>query len=686
MASISNIQNNQILSLKAMPKLAFTLDSKGYVKYGKNNLYPQELIRLYDEHPEHRAILNRKARYIWGKGLKAVNKADEIKVKTFIDNFNKKETLNQVGKKISLNTEIFNGQFIEVITNLNGDAIEMYFLNSANCRLSEDGDTLYFCKDWTKSAHQRDIKEIKKWNDKEKQIGTFFIDFKYYSATASKLNSVYPIAQYQSIVEDINTDIAISVANSNMVNNGLSMGKIINFFNGTPDDKMVSAIDRGFKGTYTGEDGESVMIVHSDREDKAPEVIDVTPTDMSERFLYTSKRALKKIFAGHEMASELFNIKFDDSFLSGSPDLLTLQELFVKGYVEPRQNDLLEFLSYLSFVKTGEYLQMTFDPISLVGIDLSNDVDLTQDERRKLKGYEPLTAPKLDVNGQPLPVQANEVNDNLKGLSASENRDMQRIIRDFQAGKNGMNEHLAIARLTAYGLSTNDAKKMLGINTGIDAKMSSQVDKVLMALEACAIDDNDDDVLLIEAAHIHNSKDALKYERHIMKFADALVISVEELDNAILTALKGNPTISIDELVKITQTDFAKVEQSLARLIDNGFLIDSSDGFKPTEKAIEKETKPIVSDEIYTVYKYAVNPDKPNLKKGGSSRPYCLKMMQLSKTKSWTFESLDSMENDLGTNVWAYRGGYYTNPETGEIDPDCRHLFYAITKRRKAKK
>lgn len=686
MASISNIQNNQILSLKAMPKLAFTLDSKGYVKYGKNNLYPQELIRLYDEHPEHRAILNRKARYIWGKGLKAVNKADEIKVKTFIDNFNKKETLNQVGKKISLNTEIFNGQFIEVITNLNGDAIEMYFLNSANCRLSEDGDTLYFCKDWTKSAHQRDIKEIKKWNDKEKQIGTFFIDFKYYSATASKLNSVYPIAQYQSIVEDINTDIAISVANSNMVNNGLSMGKIINFFNGTPDDKMVSAIDRGFKGTYTGEDGESVMIVHSDREDKAPEVIDVTPTDMSERFLYTSKRALKKIFAGHEMASELFNIKFDDSFLSGSPDLLTLQELFVKGYVEPRQNDLLEFLSYLSFVKTGEYLQMTFDPISLVGIDLSNDVDLTQDERRKLKGYEPLTAPKLDVNGQPLPVQANEVNDNLKGLSASENRDMQRIIRDFQAGKNGMNEHLAIARLTAYGLSTNDAKKMLGINTGIDAKMSSQVDKVLMALEACAIDDNDDDVLLIEAAHIHNSKDALKYERHIMKFADALVISVEELDNAILTALKGNPTISIDELVKITQTDFAKVEQSLARLIDNGFLIDSSDGFKPTEKAIEKETKPIVSDEIYTVYKYAVNPDKPSLKKGGSSRPYCLKMMQLSKTKSWTFESLDSMENDLGTNVWAYRGGYYTNPETGEIDPDCRHLFYAITKRRKAKK
>jgi type III secretion system FlhB-like substrate exporter len=685
MASINIINNKQAINLKEMPKLAFTLDNNGMVKYGKNNIYPQELVRLYNEHPEHRAIINRKARYIWGKGLKAVNPEDEIKVNAFIANFNKKENLNQVGKKISVNIEMFNGQFIEVITNLNGVPIEMFFLNSANCRLSECGEILYFSKDWKKSQSQREVKEIRKFKDGELQVGSFFCEFKYYSATGSKLDSIYPTAQYQSIVEDINTDITISVTNSNMVNNGLSMGKIINFFNGMPDDKTVATIDRGFKGTYTGEEGEAVMVVHSEREDKAPELVDVTPTDMAERFNYTAKRAQKKIFAGHEMASELFNIKFDDSFLSSSPDLLTLQELFVKGYIEPRQEDLLEFLSYLSFIKTGEYLEMMFEPISLIGADLSNDVDLTQDERRKLKGYEPLTAPKLDANGAPLPVQANEVNDNLKGLSASENRDMQRIIRDFQAGKNGMNEHLAIARLTAYGLSTNDAKKMLGINTGIDTKMSSQVDKVLMALEACAEDDNDDDVILVEAAHIHNSKDALKYERNLMKFADALVISVEELDNAILTALKGNPTLTIDEIATTLKYDAIKVSESIARLTKNGFLEDTVEGFKPTQKALDKPTDPIVSREVYTVYKYDVNDDKPKLSKGGSSRPFCSKMMALSLTKSWTFEKLDAMENDLGTNVWDYRGGYYTNPVTKEVDPDCRHLWYAITKTRKKK-
>lgn len=680
------IDNKHSLSLKAMPKLEFKEDGqKGFIKYGKDNLYPQELIRLYNEHPEHRAIINRKARYIWGKGLKAVKPEDEIKVNAFIDGFNRKQNLNQVGKKLTPNTEIFNGCYIEVITNLQGIPIEMYFLNSANCRISECETELYFCKNWTRNTNLSDITTISKFENNGK-AGTFFVDFKYYTASANKLSSVYPIAQYQSIVDDINTDIDISTFNKNYVANGFSVGKIINFFNGLPDTPTMASIDRAFKGTYSGEDGESVMITHSDREDKAPEVVDVSIADLSEKFAFTSKRAQKKIFAGHEMASELFNIKFDDSFLSGSPDLLTLQELFVKGYIEPRQNDLLEFLSYLAFLKTGEYLEMMFDPISLIGADLSNDVDLTQDERRKLKGYAPLKAVPLDANGEPMPVQASEVNDALTGLSATERNDINRIVHHFKTNKNGTSEALAIASLGAYGFSVSDAKKFLGINEGLDAKMSNdKVDKVLLALQKCAQPDNEDEILLIEAAHIHNSKDALKYERQIMRFADALVITVEQLDSAVLTALKGNPLISIEEIAKVTQSEVYKISESIARLTKNGFLENTIEGFKPTDKAIEKETKPIVSDEIYTVYKYALKSDAPALVKGGSSRSFCKEMMLTSKSNSWSFDELDNLSNDLGTNVWDYRGGYYTNPETNVIDPDCRHLFVAITKRRKSK-
>lgn len=682
-AKFQYIDNKHMLTFKALPKLTFSEDNKGYIKYGKDNLYPQELVRLFNEHPEHRAIVNRKARYIWGKGLKAVNEIDQIKVDTFIDNFNRKETLNQAGKKVSLNTELFNGVYVEVITNLQGQPIEMYFLNSANCRISECETKLYFSKNWNKNTQAKDIKCINKFENNG-MAGTFFIDFKYYTASASKLESVYPIAQYQSIVNDINTDVDISTFNKNYVSSGFSVGKIINFFNGQPTDEMIHSIERSFKGTYTGENGESLMITHSDRDDKAPEVVDVSVNDLSEKFAFTSKRAMKKIFAGHEMSPELFNIKFDESFLSGSPDLLILQELFVKGYIEPRQADLLEFLSYLSFLKTGEYLEMMFEPISLIGADLSNDVDLTQDERRKLKGYEPLVAVPLDVNGQPLPIAATQTNDSLTGLSAADNADMYRIVRDYTKGK--INEHLAVTRLTAYGIDETQAKKILGI----EVKMSSDKseDKILAKLISLVKTDTSNYTVLKREKHIRNSNDALKYERQVMKFADALLITIQELDSAVLNALQGNPTMTINELVDITQTDFYKVEKSIERLIEKGLLEDTTKGFKPTEKALDKKTEPIVSDEIYTVYKYEVNDEKPSLLPGSKSRSFCSKLMaKMSNPKNYLeFEDIDSMENEFGTNAWDYRGGYFYNRNTGVIDPDCRHLWMAETRVRKKEK
>jgi len=685
-AKFQYIDNKHMLTFKALPKLTFSEDTKGYIKYGKDNMYPQELVRLFNEHPEHRAIVNRKARYIWGKGIKAVNEIDQIKVDTFIDNFNRKETLNQAGKKVSLNTELFNGVYVEVITNLQGQPIEMYFLNSANCRISECETKLYFSKNWNINTQSKDIKCINKFENNG-TAGTFFIDFKYYTASASKIESVYPIAQYQSIVNDINTDIDISTFNKNYVSSGFSVGKIINFFNGQPTDDMIHSIERSFKGTYTGENGESLMITHSDRDDKAPEVVDVSVNDLSEKFAFTSKRAMKKIFAGHEMAPELFNIKFDESFLSGSPDLLILQELFVKGYIEPRQADLLEFLSYLSFLKTGEYLEMMFEPISLIGADLSNDTDLTQDERRKLKGYEPLVAIPTDVNGEPLPIVATQINDSLKGLSAADNADMYRIVRDYSKGK--INEHLAVTRLTAYGIDETQAKKILGI----EVKMSKEKDKFLAHLEKCAIIEDPTTYTVIKRERVKSSNEALKYERQIMKFADALVISIQELDNAVLTALKGNSSMSIDEIAKATQSDFYKVEESIARLTKNGFLDDTIGGFKPTQKALDKPTEPIVSREIYTVYtydlnegvSYASNPNKISKNLLSTSHDFCKDTIGLTnKGMSWEFEAIDSMSNDFGDNAWDYRGGF-TN-KGGFIDSTCNHSWYAETRVRNKKK
>jgi len=230
----------------------------------------------------------------------------------------------------------------------------------------------------------------------------------------------------------------------------------------------------------------------------------------------------------------------------------------------------------------------------------------------------------------------------------------------------------------------------LNVNLGIEVKMSKDKgdDKILTKLLSLVKTDTSNYTVLKREKHIRNSNDALKYERQVMKFADALLITIQELDSAVLNALQGNPTMTINELVDITQTDFYKVEKSIARLIEKGLLEDTTKGFKPTEKALDKKTEPIVSDEIYTVYKYEVNDEKPSLLPGGKSREFCSKLIaKMSNPKNYLeFEDIDSMENEFGTSAWDYRGGYFYNRSTGVTDPDCRHLWMAETRVRNKEK
>ena len=59
--------------------------------------------------------------------------------------------------------------------------------------------------------------------------------------------------------------------------------------------------------------------------------------------------------------------------------------------------------------------------------------------------------------------------------------------------------------------------------------------------------------------------------------------------------------------------------------------------------------------------------------------------------KEYTFEQIDGvrlngMENIDGSNIWDFRGSYYTWPkdssEPGRIDHDCRHIWVAETRQR----
>ena len=162
-----------------------------------------------------------------------------------------------------------------------------------------------------------------------------------------------------------------------------------------------------------------------------------------------------------------------------------------------------------------------------------------------------------------------------------------------------------------------------------------------------------------------------------MYFEDALNISVTDLDKAVLNAIKGNPTLTQEELSKLLNVSIEKIKQSVFRLKEKGLVEKNARAYEVTEKGIEKKSEPIKTTTIKTVYKYAVRQPTPPLK--GNSRKYCRDLMAMSKDKHWTYEQLEKMENEFGMNAFDYRGGWWTNANTGETTPYCRHIWKAIT-------
>jgi hypothetical protein len=68
-------------------------------------------------------------------------------------------------------------------------------------------------------------------------------------------------------------------------------------------------------------------------------------------------------------------------------------------------------------------------------------------------------------------------------------------------------------------------------------------------------------------------------------------------------------------------------------------------------------------------YKYQEIPGIPPVKT--ESREFCRRLIDLNRL--YSREEIDLISERIDRDVWRYRGGWYTNPDTGKTTPYCRH-------------
>lgn len=666
-----NVALSKVYRLEVKPD-----KNKGFIKWGKKNDYSDYLIGLAENQSEHGAILKTKSEYLTGLGIEV----EDPRLVEWIKKANPKENWDKVKEKAEIDKPIFGAYTLKIIPNIFGTPLEHYQIDYGKLRMSICGKKVIYCDDWSLSEYDCARIEYPIWYKGCREVSIYI--HKDYFPTTKKIKSYYGRPDYASAITTIDTEVRVDTYFNVLVQNNFNPGALVTIFTNQPGSEKEAYIANSIKGEHSGEENAGNILVNfTDANGKGAEVANVSATDLDKQYQEVTKRNQGKIIIAHRIHPVLANIQTEGK-LGVSNEVRQTHELFINKYAKPNQKPFIETLELFSSIELGFDTKGMFKVKQLPEIDQDlpldnqNVIDAIGQQAFADYVYKKFNIKKPEVIGTDGQVikEASAVNDNMKGLSPAEHSDVIRIVRDFQKGRNGMNEAMAIDRITSYGVNEQTAKKWLGIQdqTQLSLQLSKHTAGVFLSLYkkyGHAI--KDDEVL--ERQEIKSSKEAIKLAK-----SDGQTLTPNQLRNGILNQIKGNPNVTTEELAANFGIEVQEAQTQIEWLVSKKLLNSTGKGFEPTEKAISKNTK--TKKEIYTEYYYDKRSDVDGPAILATTRDFCRDMYNLHKDgrTALTFEAIDRMDNEFGDNAFDYRGGFYNDGK--ETTPWCRHCWVAETK------
>jgi hypothetical protein len=124
---------------------------------------------------------------------------------------------------------------------------------------------------------------------------------------------------------------------------------------------------------------------------------------------------------------------------------------------------------------------------------------------------------------------------------------------------------------------------------------------------------------------------------------------------------------SSDAIAKALNTSVAEVAKRIQAIRDLNLLTKEGDVNTLGKNVIDNVEIPVSRFQVR--YTYRTRPNVPDPKT--QSREFCVKLIELNR--SYSRQDIDTISTRVDRDVWKYRGGWYTNPDTGATTPFCRH-------------
>jgi hypothetical protein len=639
---------------KQMAKPVEEKDKGGFVKWGKKNDWPFFINELREGSPVHGGIIKNKIRYISGGGIEIVSG----NLQEFLNNANSDFTIEEVADAMTEDYEGFGGFIVKGTWDMEGTKVVKWeALPIDSCRFSEKIDRVYLSNDWNaqnQSLEKTGYRDYSIYNPDNK-TGSFFLFYKDPVKKNKKELGIYPKPPYFSGIYAIETDYLLNRYNNSLVQNSFSSGTLITMTDGVPEtqeeiNKAVAQIKEKSAGVDNAGD---IIVTFAESKERAPLVQQLNGNDLDKRYDQTGKTTLQNILIAHGVVSPtLFGVMQQGSF--NAAESAQLFEVFKKTYVMQRQERLNWMLNYMAELSgyVGELSLVEIQPIE----DATNAAAV---------------GPTVVVNNPSTTESTQSKDVEPVALSGDQISTLISICEKVKESKMSADSAAEIIIASFPSIDEATAKKMVGIEA---ATFSSCKHSHTFSKEDLGVfgEFGESFADFEEFARLPIEWDSLAtdvFTKHDEVFATIGEISAEmkDIDKQILSLLNNGE--DSNAIAEATNTTIKDVALSIARLNDWG-LIKNGELSALAERLIDSADGEIPEFEIR--YSYQVRSDVPEAKSG--SREFCTQLIALNK--AYTREEINTISERVDRDVWKYRGGFYTNPDTQVTTPWCRHLWF----------
>ncbi len=351
-----------------------------WVYYGVANLAPQELIRLYNSSPTHRASIQSKWYGVRGEdiSLKSGENTRLVLTNSLGD------PMFDLWSKCALDFILYGCFALNIVWRRDrSTGFEMYYMDVSKLR-AEKSDALdrvnnyYYCADWRlpKRFIPRKIAAFNPTNTEEQsQV--------FYYTTHSCGNDYYATPGYWGGATAISTEVEIYNWWFNNIVNNLQPSLFVSLNSGIPHPEEREAIYQTMTQKYGGSNNPGkLFLTFAESKEQAPEVTQITPNSSDKMWLEMASAVQQAILTSHQISSpELLGIITPGGL--GTPDHLEAQDHFQHLVIKPIQTEIKHIFEKLLLLRDGveaELVIKQFEMVTIPDAAPTETIDINKDE------------------------------------------------------------------------------------------------------------------------------------------------------------------------------------------------------------------------------------------------------------------------------------------------------------------